>query len=110
MFQQQLTEFLQLFRPTHFFFHQRHDHNMEIVIELDYLVEILLLHFVTSLAHLACLAGVKDLVDYDIVNVDLKFGQLLDQTLGLVHRQELRNADCHESSLCWVFHVLVYSF
>ena len=71
---------------------------MEVFVELQNLVQVFLLHFGTRHAHLALILGVQDLVDDDVVDVDSEFCELLDQSLCLIHRQELRNADSHEGS------------
>jgi hypothetical protein len=81
---------------------------VEILIELQNLVEILLLHLGTRLAHPAVVFGEENLVDYDVVNVDLELGELLDQTLGLVHRQEFGDANRDEGRFGAVLHLLVY--
>lgn len=41
----------------------------------------------------------NNLIDDDVLRVDVKFRQLLDQPLSLIKRQELRNADAYESRL-----------
>jgi uncharacterized radical SAM superfamily Fe-S cluster-containing enzyme len=43
--------------------------------------------------------GKEKLVNNDVVRVDLVRGQLLDEPLGLVKRQELRYADADEGCL-----------
>ena len=82
---------------------------MEVLVQLDNLLKIFLLHLGPSHAHLARILREKHLVDHDIADVDVELRQLLDQPFSLVHRKELRDADCHEGRLGVVFHVLVDS-
>lgn len=105
--QEEGAEMLQVLSPSNFFFLQRHDHDMEVLIELNDLVEVLFLHLGPGCAHLASVLGKEDLVYYDVVDVDVELGQLLDQPLGLVHGQELGDAHCDKSSPCGVLHLLV---
>lgn len=106
--EQQLTEMLELLSTSDFLFLKRHDHDVKIIIELDDLIEILLLHFVPGLAHFARIVGIENLIDHDVMDIDVEFSQLLDQTLSLVHRQEFRNTHRHEGCLLRVLHVLVH--
>lgn len=55
----------------------------------------------TSFTHFARLVSVgeHELVDDDVVRVDATLGQFLDQTLGLVQRQELSDAHTDEGGL-----------
>lgn len=66
-----------------------------------HLVQVLGLDLMAGLTHLAGLLGVweDELVDNDVVCVDLALGQLLDQPLCLVQRQELGDAHTDESRL-----------
>ena len=108
VFQQQLAETCQLVDAPHLFFLERHYHNVEVLVQFQNLVQVLLLHFRAGTAHLALALGKQDLVDYDVVDVDLELCQLLDQSLGLVHRQEFRDADSDESCPGGVLHLLVH--
>lgn len=66
-----------------------------------HLVQVLGLDLMAGLTHLAGLLRVweDELIDNDVVRVDLAFGQLLDQPLCLVQRQELGDAHTDESRL-----------
>ena len=66
-----------------------------------YLVQVLGLDLVARLTHLAgpVSVGEHQLVDDDVVRVDLALGELLDQPLGLVQRQELCDAHADEGGL-----------
>ena len=108
--QQHLAEPLQLLHASHLLVLQRHYHHVEILVQLQDLVEVLLLHLGTCLAHPALIVGEQDLVDDDVVNVDVKLRQLLNQALSFIHREELRNADCDKGGLGRVLHVFVYGF
>jgi hypothetical protein len=55
------------------------------------------------IAHRLTLLWEDQLIDDDVVRVNLVRRQLLDKSLRLVQRQELRNADADESGL--VLHV-----
>lgn len=47
--------------------------------------------------------GDDQLIDNDVVHVKIKLGQLLDEALGLVERQELGNTHTNKSSnVLWV--------
>lgn len=81
---------------------------MEVLVQLQNLVQVLLLHLRPCLAHPALIIREQDLIDDDVVDVDIELGQLLDQTLCFIHRQELGDADCNEGGLGRVLHVLVY--
>lgn len=59
---------------------------MEVFIELDDLVEVFFLHFGSGRAHLTSVLGEEDLVDNNVVDIDVEFGQFLYQSLSLVHR------------------------
>ena len=92
---------------SHLFILEGHDDDVEVVVELKNLVQVLLLHFGTGLAHPALVLRVQDLVNHDVVDVNPVLRQLLDQPLRLVHRQELRNAHRHECGFGGVLHVFV---
>ena len=83
---------------------------MEIVVNLLDLSEVLVLHASTGLALGAVLGGVweQDLVDYNVVDVDLLLGQLDRQSLRLVHREELGDADCNKRRLVSILELLVH--
>lgn len=83
---------------------------MEVIIELNYLIQVFFLHFVPGLAHLASRLREQNLVYHDVVDVDLELGQLLNQSFSFVHGQEFGNANCHKSCFQGVFHVLVHRF
>jgi len=110
MLHQQLTKTLQFIDSPDLLVLQRHDANMEIFIQFQYLIQIFFLHFRPSLAHFALILWEQDLVDDDVVDVDLELGQLLDQAFGLVHGEELRDADGNEGGFGAVFHLLVDYF
>ena len=97
--QQHLTKPLQLLHSSYFFVLQRHDHYVEVLIELHNLVQIFLLHLGACLAHPAVIIREEDLVYDDIVNVNVELGQLLNEAFGFIHGEELRNADCNKGSL-----------
>ena len=42
------------------------------------------------------------------MDVNLLFGEFNSQSFGLVHAQELRDADCYESCLALVLELFVY--
>lgn len=107
--QQHLTKPLQLLHASHFLILQRHYHHMKVLIKLQYLVEVLLLHFGTCIAHPAVIIREEDLVDDNVVDIDVELGQLLNETLSFIHGEEFRNADCDKGSLGRVLHVFVYS-
>ena len=88
----------------------RVSHQMEVVINLLYLSEVLVLHAASSLALGAVLGRIREqnLVDHDVVDVNLLLGKLNRQTLRLVHAEELWDADCHECSLAGILELLVH--
>jgi len=110
--EQKLTELLQTLYSAHFVVQLRVDGNVEIVIDLSDLSEVLLLHLATGDALLARAVRVweKNLVDYDVVNVDFLFCQLASQSFCFVHREELWDAHCDERCLLRVFELLAYFF
>lgn len=75
---------------------QGHDSHVEVLIQFQDLGQVLVLHLGPGLAHLALVRGVEHLVDHDVVDINVELGQLLDESLSLVHRKELGNADSHE--------------
>lgn len=66
-----------------------------------HLIQVFGLDLVTSLTHPARPVAVWEdqLVDDDVVRVDVALGQLLDEPLGLVQREELGDADTDEGGL-----------
>jgi len=86
------------------------DHKMEVVINLLYLREVLVLHSATSPAFGAVLGGVREehLVDYNVVDVDLLLGELDGQALSLVHGEELGDAHGYESRLTCILELLIH--
>lgn len=85
--EEELAEVTQVVHSTHFVVQLRVHNQVEVVVDLLNLCEVLVLHAATSLALGAVLrrVGEKDLVDYNVVDVDLLLGQLDGQSLGLVH-------------------------
>ena len=89
--------FQPLFSP-HLLHKQRHLHHIKFIIKLLNLIEILPLHFsprVTLLAIVALLRK-QQLIHHDAMRINLVAIQLLNHALGLVQRQELRDANAHE--------------
>ena len=82
---------------------------MEIVVNLLYLCEVLVLHSASSLAFSAVLGGIReqDLVDYYVVNINFVLGELNRQSFCLVHREELGDADGDKRCLICIFELLV---
>ena len=63
------------------------------------LFEILGLDLAACATHLARLLSARQqdkLIDDDVVRVDVRLGQLLDESFRLVQRQELSDAHAHE--------------
>ena len=104
-----MSEVSKIVHATHFIVELGVDNQMEIVINLLDLCEILVLHSTASLALGAVLAGVgeQDLVNNNVVNVNLLFGKLNGQSLGLVHTEELRDADSHKGGLGSILELLI---
>jgi len=85
------------------------DDQMEVVIDFLDLSKVFVLHLASCFAFGAVLGGVreKNLVDDDVMDIDLLLGKFNSKSLGLVHRQELGNANRHESSLVCVLELVV---
>lgn len=68
---------------------------------IAYLVQVLGLNLVPGITHTTRFVGLRkyQLVDNNIVSVYFTLGQLLDQPLSLIQRQELRNTDTNEGGL-----------
>jgi hypothetical protein len=64
----------QLLRSSDLLLLERHDHNVEVLVKLDDLVEVFLLHLAASTTHLAGVLREKNLVDHNVVNVDVELG------------------------------------
>lgn len=89
-------------RASHLFFEQRQFGYMEVLVQVGDLVQILLLDLVAGGAHAAGVVGVlkeQKLIHNDVVHIDAALGQLLDQSLRFVQREELCDADAHKCSL-----------
>lgn len=74
---------------------------MEVIVDLLDLCQVLLLHAATSFAFGAVLRWVweEDLIDYNVMDINVLFGQLDGKSLSLIHGEEFRDAHSHESSL-----------
>lgn len=66
------------------------------------------MHLSSGAALLAVAGWVREqnLVNHDVVNVDLLFGEFDGQTLSLIHGEEFGNANCHECCLVSVLELL----
>merc|ERR1719481_2443502 len=72
---------------------------MKVLVQVSYLIQVLGLNSTPRLAHRARLLSwflEEQLVDYDIVGVYVALGQLLDEPLCLIEREELGYAHAHE--------------
>lgn len=90
----------------------RVDDDVKVVVDLLDLSEVFVLHFSPGLALFAIFGRVweKNLVNDDVLNVYLLLSELDCQPLRLIHGQELRYADGHESGLLWVLELPVDLF
>ena len=82
---------------------------MEVVVDLIYLSDVLVLHFPSCQTLSARSLRLREdhLVNHYVVNVNLKLSQFNSQSLCLVETQKLRNADCDEGSSLRVFELAV---
>ena len=89
---------------------------MKILIQLQYLIKILLLHFRPCLTHFTFIIWVEKLVYDNVSDVNVKIGQLLDQSFCLVHGKKFWYAYGDECCFCLsikknnylIFHLRVY--
>ena len=100
---------LQAWDATHLIVQLGVDSQVEIIINLSYLGEVLLLHFTPCLTLTAVLLRIweQDLVDDNVVDIDLLLGELNCKSFRLVHTQELWNAHCNECCLVCILELLV---
>ena len=82
---------------------------MEIIEHLLDLTHVFVLHFSTSDTLLAIGVWIReqDLVNDDVTDIDVLLGKLYGQPLGLIHREELRDANSDEGGGVWVPKLLV---
>lgn len=82
---------------------------MKVIEHFLNLTHVLLLHLSSCDALFAIGLWIReqDLVDNNVSNVDILFGQFNGKSLGLIHAQELRDANCHEGGSLWVLELTV---
>ena len=82
---------------------------MEIIIDLLYLCDILILHLSPCEALPAGVLWLWEahLIDDDVVDVDFELRQLDCKSLCLVQTQELRDAHCYECGLCGILELVI---
>ena len=102
-------ELFQLFDASHFLVKLGVHDQVEVVVDLVQLCNVFILHFPASSAFSAGVVRLREanLVDYDVVDVNLKFGKLDCKTLCLVETEELWNAYCDESCLFRVLKLII---
>lgn len=118
LFFQKAGERLERIDAPHLLGQLRNENDVEILEEVKDLVDVLVLHLAARDALATGAVGVgednlrvmaewlADLVNDDGVHVDLVLGELLHQTLGLVHAQELGDADSDEGGFVDVLEAL----
>lgn len=96
---QHFTELLKIFVPPDFMRQKRHPHDVKIFVKLQNLIEVLLLHLVSSVALLTftALLRIQELIYHNAVCVDLVACQLLNHPLCFIERQKLGNTYTYEA-------------
>lgn len=100
----------ELFRATHFLREQRDFDNVEVFrIEVHHLINVLVLHCLAYTTMLAVRIGwrVEKLVTHNRMRINAILGELLNQALRLVEREELSNTHTHEGRLGLVLELRV---
>lgn len=107
--EEKLAVFLESVNASDLLVELRINDEMEVVIDLLNLSNVLVLHLPPGQAFPAWvfLFREADLVDNDVVDVDLKLGQLDGQALCLIKTEELRDAHSDEGGALWVAELLV---
>jgi hypothetical protein len=82
---------------------------MKVIEHFLNLTHVFLLHLSSCNALFALRSWIREqnLVDDNVSNVDILFGQFNRESLGLVHAQELRDADSNEGGTLWVLELTV---
>lgn len=94
---------------SHLFGQLRNKNDVEVLEEVKYLVDVLVLHLATGNTLTTCAVSIgednlhvmrewlSDLVNNNGIHVDLVFGELLNETFRFVHTQEFGDTDSDES-------------
>ena len=85
---------------------------MEIIVDLGYLCEVLLLHLAScfTLATILLRIREQDLVNHYIMNVDFLLGEFNRQSFCFIHTQELRDANSNEGGLVCILELFIDLF
>ena len=98
----------QSFDSSNLMIQQGHGDDVKIFVQIEYLLQVFILHLLPSVHfHVGpppFLRGPhrgrnQDLVHYNIMYIDTKLRQLLDQPLRLVNGEKLGDANAHECGL-----------